>query len=412
MIYFVILALLVVLSWQYDILGKTEKKEFWYRLLLIIFILVAGLRYRLGGDTINYLRIFHQETPYIGDLSFDEFFESRIEPLFYLLNVIVKSFGGKFYIVQLIQAFIVNGLVFSYIKKHSSYPFICLFFYSLWMYFFYNFEEMRASLSVAICLYANDYILEKKWLKGYSLYFVGTMFHYSTIILLLTPLFMFLKMNKVGMLILFLTFIGGFFIRNELGDYLLLFEMDDPLSQKVTNYANSDVYFKKDFSLRSFFVSILPFLFYAYFSIMYLKNTKDDLHLMKLQPLLMLGMIFLFLSVSIQIAYRFVHFYAIYIVLYFAFLYGELIKTTKLSKSLALFRACVLYIPFFFIMTFNQRGKFVSNSDFGSSSERVARYYNFQKYYPYYSIIDRNLDEERENLYRSDGHYKAKENEY
>ena len=191
MIYFVILALLVVLSWQYDILGKTEKKEFWYRLLLIIFILVAGLRYRLGGDTINYIKYFYYETPYLWKLSTEDFF--AMEPLFLLLNSVVKSLGLKFYVVQLIQTLIVNSLVFAYVKKHSLYPFTCIFFYSIYMYFFYNFEELRASISVAICLFANDYLLDKKWLKGFMLYILGTMFHYSTVLLFVTPFFLFLK---------------------------------------------------------------------------------------------------------------------------------------------------------------------------------------------------------------------------
>ena len=411
MIYFVILALLVVLSWQYDILGKTEKKEFWYRLLLIIFILVAGLRYRLGGDTINYIKYFYYETPYLWKLSTEDFFAT--EPLFLLLNSVVKSLGLKFYVVQLIQTLIVNSLVFAYVKKHSLYPFTCIFFYSIYMYFFYNFEELRASISVAICLFANDYLLDKKWLKGFMLYILGTMFHYSTVLLFVTPFFLFLKMNIMGEVIILLSLFAAFIIQTKLGDYLFLFELNNSVADKMSGYVDSDVFFKRNITIRSILFSVIPYFVYSAFAILFVKRIRNSIELLRLQPFFVLGLIFVVMSIPVPVFYRFVHFYAIYFVLLFAYLFVELIKNAKgISISLAVIRTSVLFIPFFLLAVRNIRSPFVSNADAGLSSESASKYYNYQKYYPYSSVISRSLDEDRENLYKSDGHDVANREQY
>ena len=53
MIYLIVIILLLLLSFRYDINGKTEGREQCYLAMLVIFILIAGLRWRLGVDTPN-----------------------------------------------------------------------------------------------------------------------------------------------------------------------------------------------------------------------------------------------------------------------------------------------------------------------------------------------------------------------
>ena len=53
MIYFVIGFYLLFLAFKYDVYGSKNEsaKKFHYYFALIILILLAGLRYRIGGDT-------------------------------------------------------------------------------------------------------------------------------------------------------------------------------------------------------------------------------------------------------------------------------------------------------------------------------------------------------------------------
>ena len=65
MIYFVVLLLLLILTVRYDINGKTEYRDQWYNAVLVILILIAGLRFRLGVDTVNYIYMFYHDIHFL-----------------------------------------------------------------------------------------------------------------------------------------------------------------------------------------------------------------------------------------------------------------------------------------------------------------------------------------------------------
>ena len=71
MIYFVVLLLLLILTVRYDINGKTEYRDQWYNAVLVILILIAGLRFRLGVDTVNYIYMFYHDFPSLFDIDID-----------------------------------------------------------------------------------------------------------------------------------------------------------------------------------------------------------------------------------------------------------------------------------------------------------------------------------------------------
>ena len=130
MIYLSVLFILLYFSFYYDINGKTKGRNFFYRFMLLLFILIAGFRWRLGVDTPNYLYNFYHYIPTLDKFSFTDYSIGQ-SPFFVLMNSLVKSCGGRFYIVQLIHATIVNVLVFRYIKRHSSFIFTSVFFYAI-----------------------------------------------------------------------------------------------------------------------------------------------------------------------------------------------------------------------------------------------------------------------------------------
>ena len=239
MIYIFVLLLLLFLSFHYDICGRKEHKNFWYFFVLVTFILIAGLRFRIGADTTNYIERFYHEYPDITKLSIDDFHLGS-DPAFVLVNSFVKSLGGRFYVVQLIHALFINTMIFGYFKKHCSYIFTVIFFYFIYIYISFNMEIMRASTSIVICLYANDYIQEKKWIKGYFLYLVALSFHIQTLLLFILPPFFFLKFNKTGLCILSGAFFLGFYLQILLGEYMFLLDGSEILQDKAISYVESE----------------------------------------------------------------------------------------------------------------------------------------------------------------------------
>lgn len=385
MIYCAILFLLVCLSFQYDLNGTKKGRDIWYGIMLMAFILVAGLRWRIGIDTPAYLYNFYHEYPPLGQFSWEDYPIGK-DPFFALINSFVKTIGGRFYLVQLIQATIVNVLIFKFIKKHSKYIFACLFFYSLTCYTTYNMEIMRGGLSIVICLFANDYVLEKKWIKAYLLYILALMFHAQTLLLLFLPLLTSLKFNRRGVFIMCGAFLVGILAARYLGDYLALLEGDSSVAHKLSAYSQHEKYGAQGGNLNFYIVQIFPILFYVLFSFLHIKKRYPGSHILRYEPFIVLGVMFILIRMNLEIAYRYVDYFKIYFVLFFAEVFMKMIEGNRL-KGLrrAVLNSFIIFIPFILVF-------FVYNYV-------LSREYSL-RYTPYSSVIDRTISRKREAMYQ------------
>lgn len=391
MIYLFVLFLLLYLSFRYDICGKTKYRDHWYWVILIIFILIAGLRYRIGIDTPRYMFHFYHEYPTIDKFSLEDYYIGK-DPLYVFLNSVIISLGGRFYIVQLIEAAFVNILVLNYIKKHSEYIFTCTFFYFLLSYTGIMMEAMRAGFSIVICLYVNDYMLQKKWGKGYLLLLIATMFHAQTLALFILPLFLFLRFNKLGLLMLFLAYIGGQILQQSIGDYVFLLEGSEHLEDKVSSYAESDNYGENNKNIFYFIINIFLPIVYALFSLWYSKRYSENQNLKRLEPFVMLGLMFVMVQASFVIAYRYADYYKVYFALFYAETFICMIKRcVRLKVGLAYVKCVFLFLPFMY---------------------NILHFFDC-RYNPYSNVITKSINKERENRFkRAHSYYYPNSNEY
>lgn len=378
-----------MLAIRYDINGKAKYRDQCYLIMLVVFILLAGLRWRLMVDTPNYLERFYHWTPLLEHYSFN----ITKAPFYTLLNSIVWTLGGRFYIVQLIEASVVNILIFNYFKRHSKYIFTCLFFYALICYTGLSMETMKASFSVVLCLYANDYILEKKWLKAYSLMALGLMFHAQTIIMFVLPVLFFLRLNKTGIIVLLCAFLFGIFLNVSLGDYVMYFEFDDAIEDKVSGYAESDRFGGPKDSLTSLIVQVLTLL-YSLISLYVIKKGEYNNKLLRLEPFVMIGLVFAMIRFNFDIAYRFLDYFRIHLILFYSeFMMLLVYKARGLDRSVACIRAFVVFLPLFFMIG-------------------VGKYNKRHTLFPYSSVIERKIDPYREAKYFQSGRPAPNRNEY
>jgi len=379
MIYFLLVVFLFFFVLQFDLAGKTKNKDFWYNVVLVVLIFLAGMRYRVGIDTTNEVYDFFHRTPTIDKL-FDDL--SLIKyPLWKIINSIVYTLGGKFYMVQFIEAIFVNVLVFKYIKKHSEYIFTCVFFYFLILYASYNFEEMKASFSAAICLYANDYVLEKKWAKGILLYIIGCLFHISTVVLIPFSLLLFIRLNKVGVAFLVFSYFLGVFVEAKIEDYLYLFGDDDFLAGKIETYATSERWGGREGSLNIIGITnkVLGYI-YPIAGLLFMKWKDKSNSLLRLEPFFVFCLFFMTLTLSIPIFYRYSHFYDIYYILFVSYAFATLLKDERLSKAIVYLRGFALFIPFFVHVAIGYTSR-------------------IDKFYPYSSVIDRTVYKSKEKRF-------------
>lgn len=394
MIYLFFVILLLLLSIHYDINGNKMYQKEWYFIVLVAFVLLAGLRWRICMDTPAYIDHFYDEYPDLSHFSWDDYPIGK-DPFYVLINSIVKSLGGRFYIVQLVQALFVNILIFGYLKRHCRYFFTALLFYALTCYIGFSMEIMRAAISIVLVLYANDYILEKKWIKAYLLILIGCMFHAQTIIFLFLPILYFLRFNKIGLIAIVGSFVLGSFLQVVLSDYLFLLEDDGGgISDKVEVYVGSDQFGRRGGNLNFLIVNVFPFLVYGVSSLLFLKKKFPHMNLMKLEPFVVLGFIFLMVQINFQIAYRYVDYFRIYFLIFMSETFVIwVLNSKKLNKSVAFVRTLVFFIPFFFLCNFF----FITH---------------YECIIPYSSVIEKSINERRELFYNSTNRSKADINKY
>ena len=391
MIYIGILTLLLFLFFRYDFCGKKSGRMACYYAVLVILILLAGLRWRLGSDTPIYMRQFFHETPLLWNLHTEDVMLG-LKPFWKLLNSVVYTFFGKFYILQLIHATIVNILFFTYFKKHSQYIFFCVILYFFWLYLNMSMQIMKASFSIAICLFANDYLIERKWIKSYSLYFVALLFHPQTALLLFMPFFLKLRLNTKGSLILFISFITGLAIQHFLGDFLFVFEAigDDTIMNKASDYTNIIVEADNSF-LRM--VTSAGILICEFLSILYVKK-RTKLDISNIEPFLMLGMASILIQITVELFYRYVFYFSFYFIILFSYIAQYIVNNNRiLSRGLLFAKVLMFFLPLLICIHAN-------------------RFFQLTRYVPYYSIWEMKVDKAREKYYMKDGKPAANKKEY
>lgn len=387
MIYFIVLFLLLILTVRYDINGKTEYRDQWYNGVLVILILIAGLRFRLGEDTLNYMDMFFFDTPSIFDFDVDTFLSSDQPPLWILLNSIVKTFGGKFFVVQIIQATILNTLMLKYFKKHSSYPYACVVFYFIWRYQWFSMVVMKAAIALSILLYANDFFLEKKYLKGLLLVLIATGFHQSSILLIITPLLLFLRLNIWGITFIFISFFVGAFVQSQLGEVFVLFEAAEGVSGKLDDYLNSD-YMTQNHNLNYFILNIFPLIIYPVLSLFYLKKYCKESSVLKFEPIILIALMFQVMQFSIDVMYRYIYTLSPYYIIIIVHFFMDFSKNSlRLKKSLAFTRTLIILFPLLVSIAY------------------LWRPFTHPGFNPYSSVIERSFDEDREKYYGTRTHY-------
>nr|WP_292012180.1 EpsG family protein [Chryseobacterium sp.] len=166
MIYLLVFIYLLLLSISFDFFRVKGPKTFFYYLSMIILILIAGLRWKVGGDSMIYQLRFETLIYPIDQFSKINFLEIGWEPGYVLLNSIAKSIVPEFWFFQTIHAIFVNVIIFQFFKRYTPYYFTAVLFYSFFYYFYFNMEILREIIPV--CIFAGFMYpaMEKKSIRS------------------------------------------------------------------------------------------------------------------------------------------------------------------------------------------------------------------------------------------------------
>lgn len=143
---------------------------------LCIPSILSAIRYGIGTDYFNYVRIFENVNSGIS---------TRSEPGYVLLNFIVGSLGGNIHHLFFIVSFMTILFVYLFLNTYKEEFSIGLgIFIYLILYYNISLNIVRQSLAVVIVLYAFKFIEKRKALKFYLFIGIAMLFHVSAIVIL------------------------------------------------------------------------------------------------------------------------------------------------------------------------------------------------------------------------------------
>lgn len=228
----------------------------WF-IVFILLVLIIGLRYKVGGDTYNYMSYFAWSPELVYWEPFDI---SGFEPGFSLLTSTIKTFTDNIYVYQTIIAFLQTCMLMVFIRRNTPYKFLALILLYISMYLYFSTEVLREALAIGGFLLAYPLLERKKYVGYYIVSFLLLTLHSSAVLCLFLPLIRNLRLNRKFIIYVFLFIVLGFgmaTVMQRLGSFFIFQKLLRYFEYSNVGYAWS--------GFRFIYFSILP-LWFLYLS--------------------------------------------------------------------------------------------------------------------------------------------------
>ncbi len=234
--------------------SETPKKVF-LALIVIVMVLIIGLRYRVGTDTIMYTDRFDL-FPTFDSLFSRREYELEYEPFYTFLCICVRSITNEFWPVQMICAAISTTCIVIFLYRTCKNVFLGVFFYLIFQWLYFSVEIMRESMAIGIFLLNFKNLEEKNWLKYYLFALVGMLFHYSSALTFVFPLLIYLRVN-----IWFVAVCAGMVAITPLVENLNKFLELGFVTAKITTYIKDGENQNVNWHVMEFIRNAIPAIF-------------------------------------------------------------------------------------------------------------------------------------------------------
>ncbi len=380
-IYVFVFIILILLSIVYDAKKGIKGYKFSYIITFLIITVVAGLRYKIGSDTLAYMDEY-KYYPDIFHLTNYNYKDIRDDVLWVVFCSLCKSISDSYFFMQFIHAFLINSVFFYFIYKNTKYRFTAVFFYYILGFLYFNTEILRESMAVSVFLISLSSFYKKKWVQYYILVTVATLFHSSALITFIFPLFIKIKFNKFFIISLITVTLLASVIWQLFNENIKYFFAISSIESKANIYLTNELY---QYSLNGIIYGLFAYVFTPLICVLYFykKNTGSS----KQAPL-----IWLYISLGIFIIYNNTIFTRFQNYLFFPFIIllsnifnnQETKKRDKLSQPFQFF---ALFLIILVTHYYNYFKLDITNNT-----------YIYDRYTPYHSILTKKTTKEREIL--------------
>lgn len=261
LIYLVVFLILLIPVIRFDLMRIEGNKDLWFYISLVTLILLAGLRYRVGGDTIIYMRLF-STYPSLRELPTFDFENASYNRLWYLFNapfVSMKSFT----MFQIAHAIVVNCTFFWFFRKYvpSAY-FTAILVYFVGYFFYFNMEVLRESLSICVLLLSYPFLEKRRFIPFYLMCIVAMMFHTSSLIMLFMPLTLIVRRDRLWVYLLTVVGVIVFLSVFNIIEIILNLILGGAIAKSVYSYLMRDE--PNFFGILAQALGMIPFFFLAF----------------------------------------------------------------------------------------------------------------------------------------------------
>lgn len=182
--------LTLFLSCIFALFYKITKNKLIWIISLLIVSLFAGLRYFVGIDYESYTFIFASIT------------NSKTEPAFRLINLIIFFSGLNVQFVFIISSLITFSFFYAGIRKLSNDVFLSVFILLFCGFFIESLNIIRQYIAISIFFFSIRYIINKDFKRYLLCIACAVCFHYSAGFLILAYFFLRFNVGKWWFLIL------------------------------------------------------------------------------------------------------------------------------------------------------------------------------------------------------------------
>lgn len=365
---------------------KPGGEKGWYYFNLVVLVLFAGLRYRVGSDTLMYMSMFY-EWPKLDELRYFDFATATYNPLWYIFAALARSIYDDFTTLQIMHAVIVNCTFFWFFRKYCpKYYFSAILLYYVGYFCYFNMEVMRESLCICVLLLSTSFLLEKKWLLYFPMCVIGLLTHYSAAIMLVLPfLLLFKRPSWKWEVVMLLGIVVVMRVVNVPMLVLSLFGLNDQLILLIGGYIEA---------MRNVMGIISELLnFFPIFIFIYLREKHQITEENDFTPLMMGTVVVYALAMNVGIFSRFINYFVPFILVYSV----NTVYRTLYWKFRDYQISYLLCLMAFFVLNFNMIRFYTKDMSESYPGTRA-----YVRYIPYHSVLNPKIDEHRERFVEND----------
>ena len=365
---------------------KPGGEKGWYYFNLVVLILFAGLRYRVGSDTLMYMSMFY-EWPKLDELRYFDFATATYNPLWYIFAALARSIYDDFTTLQIMHAVIVNCTFFWFFRKYCpKYYFSAILLYYVGYFCYFNMEVMRESLCICVLLLSTSFLLEKKWLLYFPMCVIGLLTHYSAAIMLVLPfLLLFKRPSWKWEVVILLGVVVLMRVVNVPMLVLSLFGLNDQLILLIGGYIEE---MRNVMGIISELLNFFPIFIFIYLREKHLITEENDF-----TPLMMGTVVVYALAMNVGIFSRFINYFVPFILVYSV----NTVYRTLYWKFRDYQISYLLCLMAFFVLNFNMIRFYTKDMSESYPGTRA-----YVRYIPYHSVLNPKIDEHRERFVEND----------